>query len=140
MPNPTRSHNVGSNRRPCVDCVDCVVAPTARVQPDKQEDGILCRLCKGQGFYHVVDNEWDCDMETCCVCKGVGILKPSDIDQWTFADLDESLGPEAMGVKRVQYNVVPKNATWQTSIDEERGLMWAELVTAAVKPPKRDRE
>jgi len=86
-----------------------------------KKEPVLCRLCKATGM--------TADDETCCACKGQGQLHPEDVDEWTFADLDESLGPGAMGVQARRTPYVPPNAQWHTWMDDEdgRGYLWAEL-------------
>lgn len=90
---------------------------------------VLCRLCKGQGWYFRPQARHESETMPCEVCKGQGQLHPADVDEWTFADLDEDLGPGAMGAQRGRTPYVPRNAEWRTWVDEEdgRGYLWAEL-------------
>lgn len=103
-------------------------------QPSTQEpvQPVMCRLCRGKG-----ETE---DEQGCVACKGQGQMDPSDIDQWTFADLDEDLGPGAMGAQRMKTLHVPPGATWHTwTEDDGRGYMWAELRVPAGSTEVRER-
>ena len=99
---------------------------------------IMCRLCKGQGWFMRADARHESHTEQCCVCKGNGQLDPVDVDKWTFADLDEDLGPGAMGMQPRRAPYVPPNAEWFTWTEEEngRGYLWAELRV----PEKKQKE
>ena len=102
----------------------------------KEAEPILCRLCKGQGWYFTPGAQHESQTMTCELCKGQGMLRAEDVDAWTFADMDESLGPGAIGNQPRQKPYVPPNAVWHTWMDEEdgRGYLWAEL-RAPEKPP-----
>lgn len=93
---------------------------------------VMCRLCKGHGW-QLDSRPGSQGVEECGACKGQGHLRAEDVDQWTFADLDEDLGPGAMGASRPRKPVIPANAEWKTWMDEEdgRGYLWAELVAPA---------
>tara|TARA_B110001450_G_scaffold16733_2_gene15473 strand:- start:2708 stop:3100 length:393 start_codon:yes stop_codon:yes gene_type:complete len=101
-----------------------------------EQEPIMCRLCKSYGWHYRQDPIADkLQIDTCVVCKGEGMLHAADVDEWTFADLDdEPLGAGAMGNKPKQRVYVHPNAKWQTWVDEEdgRGYLWSEL-----KMPKK---
>lgn len=94
------------------------------VEEKKDPEPILCRLCKGTGLLAATTGD---DDVPCVFCKGVGLCNAEDIDEWTFADLDEPLGPGAIGVVSPRWSYVPPNAEWHTWVEEGRGYMWAEL-------------
>lgn len=91
---------------------------------------IMCRLCKGQGWGFRPGAQHESQTMECTLCKGQGQLDPRDVDEWTFADLDEPLGPGAIGAQPPRVPYVPPTAEWRTWMDDEdgRGYLWAELV------------
>lgn len=95
--------------------------PVAKVATEP----VMCRLCKGRGVFSDAAgvDEW------CCLCKGQGQLDPADVDEWTFVDMDEPLGPGAIGNQPRRTPYVPPTAEWNTWMDDEdgRGYLWAEL-------------
>lgn len=103
---PTLAHGEPSN-------------PLSTVEEKKDREPILCRLCKGTGTGD--------DDVPCVFCKGAGLCNAEDIDEWTFADLDEPLGPGAVGVLAPRRSYVPPNAEWHTWVEDGRGYIWAEL-------------
>lgn len=89
----------------------------------------MCRLCKGQGWDFVAHAVHASQTQQCTACKGQGFIIPEDVDPWLFVDLDEPLGPGAMGATRPTPPAVSKLAEWHTWMDDDdgRGYLWAEL-------------
>lgn len=104
-----------------------------------QVEPIMCRLCKGQGWYFRPHAQHESETMACEVCKGQGQLDPRDVDQWTFVDLDEDLGPGAMGAQQHRTPYVPPTAEWRTWMDDEdgRGYLWAELAVPDKEESKK---
>jgi hypothetical protein len=76
---------------------------------------VPCRLCKRMG-----------KSETCTVCNGAGRINANELDRWTFADLDATIGPGAVDAKPRHSAGIVKNGVWVTYMDT-RGYLQSEF-------------